>query len=85
MAPWSGAGGAGVGGVVLPAPLGLLLVVALLVAVPYLSRSGLEPAGPDRATELLRERYARGEIGDEEFERRTGRLSGDAGGSSTAR
>lgn len=86
MAPWGGAGGAGGAWFGVLAPLlGLLLLAAVVVGVLYLSRSGTATAGSDRAIELLRERYARGEVSDEEFERRAARLSGDADGSSTAR
>jgi putative membrane protein len=84
--PWSGAG-VGFGyGLVWPL-LGLLLLAVVVVGAVYLF--GAEAAGTgtgsDRATELLRERYARGDLTDEEFERRAARLAGDAGESSTAR
>jgi putative membrane protein len=53
-----------------------LLVVGVVVAALYLtSREG----GEDGALTVLRERYAAGDLDDEEFERRRERLTGDAG------
>lgn len=76
---WSGAGGAGFG---IVWSLGTLLVlVGVALGVFYLARELLdrrdERAGRDDALAALRERYARGEIDDEEFEQRSARLSAD--------
>lgn len=62
----------GFGGVVMM--LGMLLfwgviITAVVVGVRWLVRSGHERS-PDPAIEILRERYARGEINREEFEAR---------------
>jgi putative membrane protein len=46
-----------------------LVIAALVLAVRWLLRQGERPAA-DRALEILRERYARGEISREEFEAR---------------
>lgn len=60
----------------------VVLVVALIVllrwAVPRGARRSA--AGPDRALELLRERFARGEIDETEFEARKRALDGRAHG-----
>ena len=52
----------------------LLIVVAVVVAVPWLMGQGKEPQS-DSALEILRQRYARGEISREEFESRKKDLS----------
>lgn len=60
-----------------------LLWMALLVALPiYLvywlaTRSQTDGRTADSALAVLQERYARGEIDDEEFDRRCARLSSD--------
>lgn len=62
-----------------------LVWMALLVALPiYLvvrlaTRTGGTDRTDDGALAVLQERYARGEIGDEEFERRRARLTADGG------
>jgi len=62
-----------------------LVVVALVAAIRWLIRAGdrggaapaVPPAvRPDDPLEILRQRYARGEIDDEEFERRRKTLTG---------
>jgi putative membrane protein len=57
-----------------------VLLVALLVvgvAALYLaSREGDGGDGEDDALAVLRERYAAGDLDEEEFERRRGRLAG---------
>lgn len=66
----------------------LLFLVLLVLGVVYLARaldggrhdrsappSDALPSGEDRALQILRERYARGEIDQEEFERRKAGLS----------
>jgi putative membrane protein len=58
-----------------------LLWMALIIGLPiYLvywlvARSQTDGPAEDRALVALREQYARGEIDDEEFERRRGRLT----------
>jgi putative membrane protein len=52
-----------------------LLLVALLVFGAYLVARALAPRREDRALEILRERYARGEIDKETFERMKRELS----------
>ncbi|HSE86783.1 MAG TPA: SHOCT domain-containing protein [Candidatus Binatia bacterium] len=52
----------------------LLIVVAVVVAVRWLMRQGKESQS-DSALEILRQRYARGEISREEFESRKKDLS----------
>jgi putative membrane protein len=54
--------------------MGLLLAVPLFVVYSLLRRETDEAAGDERPLSVLRERYARGELSDEEFERRRSRL-----------
>lgn len=62
-----------------------LLWMALLIALPvYIvywltTRSPSDGPTEDSALAVLQERYARGEIDDEEFERRRARLTPDGG------
>ena len=56
----------------------VLIVLGIVVLAKWLisgSRGG-HPTGEDRALGILRERYARGEIGKEEFEARKRDLGG---------
>jgi len=46
-----------------------LVICGIVFGIRWLVRHGGEPPS-DRALEILRERYARGEIGREEFEAR---------------
>jgi putative membrane protein len=77
-----GGGAGGWGSAAFLGPLGVLLVVG---AVIYQLRSA--SSGPSAtstpetndAMETLRERYARGEIGDEEFEERARTLQSGSG------
>ncbi|AEV16986.1 hypothetical protein TCCBUS3UF1_19480 [Thermus sp. CCB_US3_UF1] len=46
-----------------------LFLVGLLVLGAYLVARALAPKGQDRALEILKERYAKGEIDKETFER----------------
>ena len=77
-------GGWGVGPGTGPAPLwGLGMMVVALVAVLgvgyfiYRGLAGSRTLGRDRAMEELRAAYARGDLSDEEFERRRERLRRD--------
>ncbi len=55
--------------------LGVIIVVGVFAAVLLAARSGSgAPADQKTALDVLKERYARGEIDDEEFERRKRRL-----------
>jgi putative membrane protein len=77
MMPW-GAGGTGLGLLWWILTLALLVAVVAAVAVLLLrlrgGGTGAEP-GTD-ALDVLRRRYARGEIDDDEFDRRRTRLDG---------
>ncbi len=74
----SGMTGSGMGGIGFFWPLLWLLLIAIIgIGAIYLfrERAHTTPAEtPDRAIALLREQYARGEISDEEYENRVGRL-----------
>lgn len=75
--PWdAGLAGSRTGPAVL---LWLALALVVVAAVVYLARrvAGRQPAGTD-AVAVLETRYARGEIDDEEFERRRERLTAEA-------
>lgn len=80
-----GPGGPGMGSAVGPifggwwlVLLFALLVVGLVVAAFYLTRRDADAggAGEDGALAVLRERYAAGDLDEEEFERRRERLAG---------
>lgn len=72
----TGMSGAGFGGGWWLVLLFALLAVGVVVAALYLTcREGSE----DGALTVLRERYAAGDVDEEEFERRRERLTGDAG------
>ena len=63
-------------------PLFWLLVFACLFRFVVWRRGGCwsrgDRPGPERAQRILAERYARGEIGDEEYRTRLDRLRADA-------
>lgn len=50
--------------------LGPLLLIGLVILIVYGLPNGSERQSDNEALETLRERYARGEIDDEEFEKR---------------
>ena len=52
----------------------LLVLITLIGAVVYFLSNGTNDTNPDQALALLRERYARGEIEEEEFKERASRL-----------
>lgn len=56
----------------------VLIIVAIVVLVRWLAHSspGKEPPRENRALDVLKERYARGEIGKEEFEQKKRDLLG---------
>lgn len=47
-----------------------LVIVGVVLAIRWLASQGKEPRGTDAALDILRQRYARGEINKEEFETR---------------
>jgi len=51
-----------------------LIIAGIVLAIRWLVRQGREP-GSSRALDILRERYARGEINKEEFEAKRRDLS----------
>jgi len=72
MGDWMGGGWwLGVVGMVVWAPLlaAVVLVVVRFVILPVVE--GMDEGPGDDALDLLRERYARGDVDVEEFERRT--------------
>ena len=67
----------GVGMAVMMVASWALLIAGLVLGIRWLVSQGRERRpGHDRALEILRERYARGEIGREEFEARRRDLEG---------
>lgn len=71
----NGMGGSGMWGFGFLWPLlWLLVLVGIGGLAGYLLTRGVSTESADRPTELLREQYARGEIDDDEFERRRTRL-----------
>jgi len=76
MGPGSGMGAGFVGGWWLPLLLAFLVLGAAAVALYLTTR---DEGGEDGALAVLRERYAAGELDEEEFERRRERLAGEIG------
>ncbi|CAN5640089.1 hypothetical protein BH09ACT8_BH09ACT8_60780 [soil metagenome] len=79
MMMWYGSGGWGWGGWLLMSVAMVLfwglVITAIVVGIRYLTGSGSNTShppgsGPSRAEDLLTERFARGEINDEEFRQR---------------
>jgi putative membrane protein len=64
---WGMWGAWGIGMLLVMLTFWILVVVALVAGVRWLVHQGREPRR-DAALEILRERYARGEIGKEEFD-----------------
>ena len=62
-------GGACGTSMILAALFWVALIVAVVFLVRYVMRQSSRAGEPDRALEVARERYARGEISDEEFQR----------------
>jgi putative membrane protein len=68
-----GWGAWGIGMMVMMVVFWALVIAGLVLTIRWLVRQGDEPRGEmrvDRALQILRVRYARGEIGKEEFEAR---------------
>jgi putative membrane protein len=75
----SGVWSVGAGGGLFLGLVTLLLLVVLVAGAVYLLSTARRDADADTdALTVLRRRYARGEIDDEEFERRQTRLDGRA-------
>jgi len=55
----------------------IIIAVVAVKALAFPSDSNRKKQSGDRAIELLRERFARGEIGKEEFEEKRRTLDGD--------
>jgi len=64
----------GIGMMLMMVAFWVLVIAGIVVAVRWLTGSARGP-GRDRALEILRERYARGEINKEEFDSRRRDLS----------
>lgn len=46
----------------------VVLIAGIVLAIRWLATRGRESRAPDHALDILRQRYARGEFGREEFE-----------------
>lgn len=80
MMGWWGGGGSGMGISPLWGIGTMLLLLVVVLALGYFlyrSLAGSQGLGSDRALEELRAAYARGDLSDEEFERRRDRLRRD--------
>lgn len=55
--------------------LWLVILAVVVLGAVYLYRTQAAPTRSEPAMEVLRERYARGEISDEEFEERAAKLA----------
>ncbi len=68
--------GAGLIGIILAILIWLLPILLIVAIIDWLFTSGKEEAKPtDTALEILKERYARGEISKGEFEEKKKRLA----------
>ncbi|MFP4672036.1 MAG: SHOCT domain-containing protein [Desulfohalobiaceae bacterium] len=84
MHPWGMMGGMGWMGLIFNLAFWILLIIALILLIKWLLQStkGSEKSRPepaaqsgDNALEILKERYAKGEIDREEFEQKKKDLS----------
>lgn len=53
----------------------ILIIAGIVMLVKWLNKSSGTEAGSNKALEILRERYARGEIDEQEFQKRKNDLS----------
>jgi putative membrane protein len=58
--------------------IGALVIAGIIAIVVFMARMGSHPYGED-ARRILEERFARGEIDQEEFQRRSATLSSQTG------
>jgi putative membrane protein len=83
MHPWGMMGGMGWMGLIFNLAFWILLIIALILLIKWLLQSTKPPEkqdhtaqdSPSRALEILKERYAKGEIEREEFEQKKKDLS----------
>jgi putative membrane protein len=78
MHGWSGAGwgaGIGMGSGIFMLIFWALVIIGIVYVVRYLGRGG-RAAGQETPLDILKRRYARGEVTREEFERMKGALRG---------
>jgi putative membrane protein len=80
MGDWSGWGWGGMGFGVIGMALFWILLIVAIVALVNGSWGGAAPSGrrQDEPLEILKQRYARGEIEREEFEQKRRELGGSA-------
>ncbi len=75
MGGYGGYGMGGFGGIFMIV-FGILIIVGIIVLIRWMlhsspsNRNGWQGQGGDRSLDILRERYARGEINKEEFEQK---------------
>ena len=74
VGPWGASGGTAVD-IAWPVLVVVALAGAVLLAA---SLAGSRSSEPDRAMTVLHEAYARGDLDDEDFERRASRLAGSS-------
>jgi putative membrane protein len=78
MHGWSGAGwgaGIGMGSGIFMLIFWALVIIGIVYVVRYLGRGG-RVAGLEKPLDILKKRYARGEVTREDFERMKGELRG---------
>ena len=72
---WWMSGAWGIGMMFMMLVFWILVIAGLVLGVRWLMQEGKERRGNDSALEILRQRYARGEINKEEFETKKRDLS----------
>jgi putative membrane protein len=65
----------GIGMMVLMLLFWAVVIIGLVAAIRWLARQGREPRRDDAALDILRQRYARGEIDRDEYETKKRDLS----------
>jgi putative membrane protein len=65
---WGMWGAWGIGMMVMMLVFWGVVIVGMVLAIRWLVSQGREPRSSDAALDILRQRYARGDIGKEEFE-----------------